>query len=91
MVALRSMCEHIAAHILWVHVTSEVRLLLCAHLHTCAAAGAGEVGQAADRRVVQRPILQPPTIVKLCAHPNFYGKYRCTNCPAHCPICMTMV
>jgi hypothetical protein len=36
-----------------------VRLLWSAHLYTCAAAGTGEAGRAADRRVVQQPVLQP--------------------------------
>jgi hypothetical protein len=36
-----------------------VRLLRPAYLYACAAAGAGEAGRAADRRVMQQLVLQP--------------------------------
>jgi hypothetical protein len=34
-----------------------------------------------------------PTVVRLCARPNFNGKEkrRCINCPAHCHICKAVV
>jgi hypothetical protein len=94
MVALRSMRAHIAAHILRELVISNVCHFYGLHISTPVLRQAGEsrAGSRQKSRAASDTTYKP-TVVKLCARPNLYGKdkRRCTSCPAHCPICKTVV